>query len=328
MSSYSSKKAYLVGKLETTAGTAETLADADFDTRVSDIEVSPEWMTSEYAFANGGYNASAGTAGTASIGFTFNSLLCPSGTPATVEPNNWKFAKACGWSGVTYGTTGVALQDLPSADQKTMTIEKIDVERGATPTGIADQGAGCYGNMVLSAEVGSPITMGFTFNGKHTENATVSNANLYALTAADTSVAPSFKGVTATLGGTAICVKSIQLDLGIASSPELCASDATGILTYKKDTQTTNHTISFLMPTLATYDPYSKWSSETAEELVIVDGDFTITIPQLQLTAAPKADGSGSVVYNGTFKALRNGGANANLDDEASIEILQGARTA
>ena len=323
---YKIKENYVAVKAEVTAGTVVTLADADRNGRYFEISGNPEWETTDFEYSSNGYNGSVGIAGKAAHPVTFSGYLCPSSTPATVEPNNWGPMKHCGFAAVTYGVTGVALQDLPTADKSTCTIERGFVARGAAPVGAKDVIGGAYGNVEISATAGQPIKLAYSFQGKHVSNDDLTNGEILVLTAPDTSVPPALIGATTTLGGVSICLKSFTYNMNNAISSEDCAGEDTGILYFKKDGAKPSCTISFIMPTIAEYDARAKWSSETAEELVIVVGDFTITVPQLQLTSAPKEDTSGTVTYNGTFNALRNGGANANLDDEASIEILQGAR--
>lgn len=327
--SYSTGKRIIVGKLESTAGTAETLADADFNVRARGIEVSPELEVDDEAskYATGDYLEDESVAGLQKLSQPFTVKMAPSGTPATVDPAWWKFMEGCGCTTKNYTTTGVAIQDDETGDTKTMTIESFDIARGSAPVAVKDQSAGAMGNAVLSVDaVGGVGMVAFNFTGKYTGESDVTNANIPVLTSPDTTVAPAFKNATVTIGGVATCLKNFSLDMGNTISPELCPAEATGILNYKIDSRAPRLTVTFLMPAVSTYGALSKWSAETVEAVSIAWGDFTLKIPRAQILTFSKADESGSIAYQMTMKCLRNGGSDSDIADGASFELLQGAR--
>jgi hypothetical protein len=328
--SKATSKRVLVGKLETTMGTAIAIASADFDARVRGIATTPELGLDDEAskYATGDFMEDESVGTTEGANLSFMCKVAPSGTPATVEPKWWKFLKACGMTEKAYTTKGVALQDSSVSDVRTMTFIGIDIERGAAPVGVADTFSGCMGNCVISAEsAGAVLQANFDFSGKYAGEVDLANGDLLALTSPDTTIAETFKNITCTVGGTStFCIRSFSVDLGNGRSNELCASQATAILYNKIDSRAPRLNIKMALPAVSAYGALAKWKAETVATISIVVGAYTFAFPRAQIINFAKVDGSGTIDYDITFKLLRNGTTDTGIAPSASLEILQGAR--
>ncbi len=323
-------KRIVVLKKETVHGTAETLSDSDFDMRARGVEPAPTLSTDDESskVADGGYSGDSAVPGIEAYDGTFFVKMAPSDTPATVAPAWFKALECCGMVAKTYGSTGVALQDMASGDSQTATIGFYDIKTGSAPDGNAEIMAGAYGNFTVSAEgAGSPLKIDFNFSGKFEENVDVLNADIPLLTSPDQTVATPLKGATVTIGGVAVCLQNISIDGGVSSEQVKCPSESTGILYNKKASQDSRLTISILKRDVATYDILTKWKASTTETVVLGFGDFTWTFPVSQILNYSPADESGTVAQSITFKPCRNNGVDPDIDDSATMELLQGSRT-
>ena len=90
------KKAVAAAAIESTIGTAETLADADFDTRIRDVEFTGEIASYLLEYNGGGHNVSGAVMGAAEGGLSYSIDIRP-GSAAGVAPRWMKHAMFCGF---------------------------------------------------------------------------------------------------------------------------------------------------------------------------------------------------------------------------------------
>lgn len=322
------QKRFIVGKAEAVAGTAETLADADFDVRARGPEFTPDLTVDDEAskFANAAYTEDTSIAGMEGAGVTFMTKVAE-GASLTTKPKAWKMLNGCGLVDKTYTLTGVALQDSVEGDLQTMTIGSYDVNSGSSPDAVGDLIAGAMGNAQISVDgVGGSIQVQYDFGGKYQSSLDVANANLLALTSPDTTVAEAFKGITVTFGGTALCVQNFNLDLGNTVEYVKCPDESTGIKYKKIVSRAPRLTATVLKEDIATYDPLTKWKNMTSDNIVFTFGNFVLDIPRAQLLTWSNADESGTVAQQLNIKLLQNLGQDSDIDDTATFELLQGTR--
>ena len=301
----------LCGKPETTPGTAETLADADFNTRVFEptigsIDVPMDMDPSKYStgdFANG-----EAVPGPTSATLSFN---CKAVNASGNAVPNWvKYATGCGCSGVYYsGETwgsGIAVYPEKHLAESSMTIGVYDLERGLDPSGLYYEFAGCMGNMNISVEgTGKPYMMNFEFTGALNDISDIVEADVPELTSPSTVIPDRFLNGWITIGGVSGCISSLELNLNNTISPVQCQSSTTGYQLFGITAQDITLTVNPLETLETTYDWYTKYTAGTVEEVIVQTEDFRIHIPRAQITSAGVEDADGLIRTPLTFRALR-----------------------
>lgn len=330
MAFYQANLRYLVGKLESTPGTAETLADADFNVRVRNVEYSPvvEMDDEGSKAATGDHTLIESIPGVRTCQVTFSMPWAWSGDAAT-PPTVTKFLQGCGLVEDTYALTGVGWTPKKAGDGATMTLEVYETAIGATPVGHKAIIAGAMGNCTLSAEtVGGPLTLNFTFTGKLTDIQDVTNPNLLELTSPDTTRADSFLNNTFTLGGTAECISAFELDFGNDIQPVQCQSDATGVQYYRVASRQPRFSCNPLITEVSSNDVFSKVTTPTVEAISLAqpDGHLTITAPRAQNLQMGVGTREGLSNWDYNYKLLRNTAGATAIAKEQSFELLHGAK--
>lgn len=330
---------FLVGKIESTPGTMETLTSSDFDVKVRNPEVSPIIEPDDEAskYANGNHGEDEVVMGAQSGTITFTIRMSDAGDNTT-EPKYWKFAKGCGAKEVAYGGTGVALQPLAENDEKTMTIWVYDLESGtSTPLGLVYQFAGCIGDWNFGPEgIGQPWMASFTFTGKLVDILDVANANLPEIGAIDTVHPDKYLNSTMTIGGVNQCTTTFSLAAGNEVTPLICQNEVTGYKYFQITRRAPRFSCDPQLQSVATEDVWGKMVSGltgaiTSEEIVVTGNQHTLTIPKAQQIQANVANRENIINWDANFKCLANGVtgavADADLPPEATWELLIGSRS-
>lgn len=340
MSYYLHPLRVLVGKLETTAGTAETLTDADFDVRIRNPEVTPQIEMDDEAskYARGDHGEDTSISGAQSAQVTFSIRMVRGSTVATT-PNWWKFCNACGLYTTSWASAGKSLDPLKAYDNKTMTIWIYDIQRGATPAAVCYKLAGCMGNVVFTSEgVGMPWMANFTMTGKLQDiDMAVANADIPVPLDLDATCAEKFLSNQCYVGSTAEKISTFSMDVGNEIQPVFDQSDATGIA---------YHAITSRRPRLA-FNPLMVSSRDVWNDIAngvtgcastysIMIGDtglgrYSLHIPKGQFISAGLANREGMINWDATIKCLANGitgsVSDGDLEEEATWQLLQGARS-
>lgn len=325
--SFNVAKREMIAKREATAGTKESVVDADFDVRMRQVEFTPDIQggDEDSKFVTGDYGEDISISGIR--GATFNTMTKLATASAIDSAPKWgKLAEGCGLVGTQYLATGYGYEPLQSGDKQTLSFYKVDISDDGTPVGIQSSCAGVMGNLTLSAEgVGSPIMLNYEFKGKFDGIADVPNGSILSLTSPDTTIGAKFMNGTATIGGVSYCVQSFNFNTGNTIEYLPCPSEATGILTSTIVNRQPRMTITLLAPTATSYNPFSNVTTENTEEVVLTFGDWTLTIPVAQVLSYSESELNGRLAYELSIKCLRNAGANASLQDESTFQLLQGA---
>jgi hypothetical protein len=324
---FNTAKKILIAKRESTAGTAESIASADFDVRMYEAEFTPDIAggDEESKFLTGDYGGDTAISGTR--GATFSSMTKLSqGATIDTAPKWGKLLESCGAVGTQYVATGYGFEPLQAGDKQTSTFANIEISDDGTPVGLQDSTKGVMGNFTLSAEgVGSPVKIAYEWKGAFASVTDVANGSIPALTSPDTSVGANFQNGDVTIGGTSFCVQSFSFNAGNSIEYLFCPSEATGIKYATIVNRVPTMTLSMIAPTASSYNPYDVIKNNTSAEVVITFGSFTLTIPVAQVTSYSKTDVNGRVGYELTIKLNRNSGTNASLQDESTWQLLQGA---
>lgn len=300
----------LAGKPEGTPGTAETLADADFNVRVWDpqvgtLDVPMDMDPSKYAtgdFANG--EAVPGPT-SATVSFMCKAV---NASGVATEPNWVKFAEGCGMSGVTQTSVGSGIAVYPSKylAESSMTLGVYDLERGLNPSGIHYEFAGCMGNMTLSVEgTGKPYMINFEFTGALNDIQDIAENDIPVLTSPQTEIPDRFLNGTATIGGVSVCISTLEFNVGNTISPVQCQNTTTGYELFGITAQDPVLTINPVLTNETDYDFWTKFTAGTVEEVIIDTEDFRLHIPRAQITSAGVEDQEGIIRTPLTFRCLR-----------------------
>jgi hypothetical protein len=320
----------VVGKIESTPGTPETLESADFNVRVYDPQITLGIEVDDEAAkdATGDHAEFESVIGAQTATVSFYVKANTSGTPAT-EPDWFKFAKGCGLVTKAYTTTGTALLPRQSGDVAPMTIWVLDKERGeASPVTTAYKLAGCMGNMVLTAEgIGKPLTARFTFTGKLVD---IVDTTALVLTSPDTALPEKWLSSTTTVASVKQFASSWSLDLGNEVVPLYDQSEATGIAYYTIASRRPRFTINPLAVKQATTDVLNETLTAATGGLVVTTANFRLTAADMQRLPPSVADREGFVAWEQVYKLLRNHTGAALIDSaltaEDTFELIHGAR--
>ena len=331
----------LVGKIESSPGTMETLTSADFDVRIRNPEITPTVEIDDEAsrWARGDHAEDTVISGSQMAQIAFNVRLTKAAA-VTTQPVWWKFAQGCGALPILYAGTGYALQPRKQYDEKTLTIWVYDIKRGATPTAICYKFAGCMGNMVIAAAgVGKPWMVNFTFSGKlDSVDMNVANASILQMIMNDAACSEKFISSSAYIGSHAEKVSQFQLDVGNEIQPVLDQSDKTGISHYGITARKPRLTMNPLMD--STHDVYADIANGVTGcpnmyRCMVGDtgivGRVSLHIPNGQIISAGVANREGLVGWDMNIKAEANGYtgsvSDGNLEPETTWELLLGKRS-
>lgn len=301
------KRRLLAAGIETTAGTAESLSDADSYFNVYDLMIQPN-ITVERREGQGAYaedlSAVAGQrAGTA----TFRTDMWYDGT--STEPL-WAdvFLPACGWVKTT--NTFNNRLEAPGSAVKTVTIE-------CYMDGVYKRLYGAMGNFRIVLPTGRMGYIEWTFQGVFD---TPSDAVLDLLTPVYPTDAPMrFASGTVSWNSVDMCVEQVEINSGNTLVAKECQDNEAGIdyflITDRQITITANPEATLV----ATNPIYTQFMNNTEAALNIeIQGpapvaststlDFNIDKAQIQ--NVQEADRNGIVIDQITWQANKNGTAN------------------
>jgi len=337
--SYSLNTRILIGKLEGTSGTMETLTSTDFDVRIRNPEFSPNIELDDEAskYANGNHSEDEVITGAQSAQVTFSVRMGWGGTNTT-EPDYWKFLNACGLKTITYGSAGIALQPLREYDCKTITLHIYDIATcGASPAAVCYQIAGAVGTATIGCDgIGKPWVANMTFTGKLVDIVDVANASIPTLLGPDTTHPEKFLSTTATILGKTEKISKFQLDLGNEVSPLIDQSQTTGYDFYQITKRSPRFSCDPIMQSVATEDILGNMTSGltgaiTTGAISLASNHFTLVAPKAQQIQMNLANREGIVNWDANYKLLGNGYTGAYADagitgGEVTFELRIGAR--
>lgn len=323
---YSVNKRTLIAKLETEAGTAETLTDSDFDVRCRNIEITPETPVDDEAakYANGNHAEDESLAGAQSVQVSFSVRLAPSGEVATA-PKYAKFLEACGVDQVTYTTTGIGFVRRKAKDCAPLTIW-VQEQRVGTNEALTHKVKGAVGTFTLAADgIGGALMLNFTFTGAYQGES--ETESLLSPTGMDTAIGEKLLNTAVTVGSDNLRISNLSFDLANDVQPVIDQSDATGYAYYYIAATRPRLSVNPLKISPATKDIYSEYKNETTQTVSVAFQNFTFKIPVAQIISPASATREGLASWDLNFKALGNGSVDSDLTGEDTFELLYGSRT-
>jgi hypothetical protein len=315
----------LGAKIEATPGTEETLTNADYDFNVIADSIAMtfnfEPNSDPEKFANGNYGEHKTTLGVKNVEISFSTYWYAEDT-LTDAPETAKLLSACGLVGAVVGSTGYKFEDLVSGTGTTLTFNGVQVSTDGASS-VTFPVVGATGKYVKNADIGGTLKLDWTFTGAFelpvdsTPPVPVADPNKTPLT---------FKNVDVTIGSTSGCVKTFSYDNGGTVEPLYCSSATEGIQLFSLTPGGRKLALDVAADTVANDPIFADTVNEVVKEIIFTwpDDKLTLTFPVCQHMAPEEAFAEGFIRYNEPFNVLQNGTANADIADEASIQILQG----
>lgn len=287
----------LAAKIEATAGTAESLTNAEGAFNAYDVMLQPS-ISMEDREGSGGFNylTSISQGQTATV--TFKTDVAWDGT--STEPTIFSvLMPACGW--VESTNVWKPKSEAPGSNVKTVTL-------GVYVDGLLKTIKGAVGTWVMTLPVGRMITIEWTFTGVYVEpTSTAIIAPTY-----PTDSPLRFASATAcTFNSVAMKVEQITIDAGnevtMLEDPTQASGFLHGIVTNRRPTIQANPE-SVLV---ATQNRHNIWTTSTPYAIQItLDGPTTstlgITAPKAQIINIQEADRNRIVTDDIEFLCTKN----------------------
>jgi len=317
-------KTVVYGKLESTPYTGETLADADFDVRVSDVSYSFDVQEYRRKIADGTLDFSASVKGKQSATVSFKVDLAP-GAAADDEPEWSKMLEACGFKKTAYGSTGIGW--VPHADNThtPVTIEVQEIEEGASPDALRVRLVGAMGNVTFTiGQVGEPTQMNFEFTGMLDVIDDRTSAQRIDPTAFNTVCPPPILSATITVNSIAQELDTFEFNMNNDVQMWTDPSKAEGIKGAYVAGREPQMTLDPMMTLLATEDWYAELIGDcTTRRAVSVSYSssplITLSAPKAHLIAVAPGERNGARTAEKTFLLTKDSGNDV-------FEVLQGAK--
>lgn len=314
------RKRQLAAKVETTAGTAESLAAADAGILVEDVRFAPNFPELTRNPLRDSLSTYTSLVGTRTATVTFRAELAGSGTVSTA-PAMGKYLRACGFT-ETAETAGVVYA-LTSTDSSIPTLT-MAVYNDNTRWLLY----GARGNVSLEGAANQIVYANFSFTGIYSEYDAV--ASLTGISYQDT-IPPVFRAATTTLNfGTAWsnpCYSRWTLDMANTVVLRESAAATSGLTYARIVGRDPGGTFDFDVPsptmdTAPNVEPnlMTHWTTPTTGSLAMTIGStagnrLAIAAPALQVVSIADVDRDGVSVHDLSYK-LR---LSATDDDELTL---------
>ena len=304
------RKRVLAAKIESTSGTAESLANADaaFNAFDVEIQVNSEQLERE---GQGSFSSLPSVPGPRGGTLSFKTNLFGDGAAGTP---GWAstLLPACGYveSTGTFSPT----TEAPGSNVKTLTMAVYE-------DGVKKTLRGAAGTFQITAEAGKLVMLEWTFTGVW-----VAPTDVAILTPTYPTISPlRFVSTAYTLGGsTPPCTNSLTIDAGntVILRPCPTPSDSSGYETALITARKPMLTIDPESQLVATNDFYGDWLSMTEQacSLALTDGTDTITIAAPKAQHLPPQEAERSDIQVDTLEFQLNRSASAG-DDELTIDF-------
>jgi hypothetical protein len=329
------RKALMVAKLEGTAYTIETLANADFNIEVDELQWTEEIKSFQRKVADGTLDTYNSVMGKQTGGCTFMVPLNP-GSAVNDEPKWSKFLQACGmkaigWDGggeVAVGSAVEGISWVPHTDltHTPITIECLEVDSGASPSQLVTRLRGCMGNVeFMINEAGEPIQMRFEFQGSLVAIIDRAFGSLPAQTGLSTVQPAAVLDTAVSVGGTTKDIDKFSINLNNSVQAWGSTSVAEGVKGSYIGSRRITLNIDPVAALLANDPVYTRWKAGTTGALSIALSStpaFTLSAPVAQYATRTRGERNEAVVSEEVFE-LHKSAATGN----DAFEILQGAKS-
>lgn len=342
--SYPSNLNFIIGKLESVAGVAETLTSADFDVRIMNPQLTYNTEVDDEAarYARGDHAEAESVYGSrsAQIAFDMRIAWADEGATGINVPDTFKFLNACGLQTVNYLDTasgkyvGRALQPLKVGDEKTMTIGFYQVDRAVTPTAIRTLIAGAMGTVTIGCEkVGAPMIAKCTFTGKLIGTSTIANADIPYPTDMSQLHPEKFINNSLYIDYKTVKLNTFTLDPGCEIQPVTDQGDPTGYSHFAIVSRKPRFSCDPLITSKTNDDPIGDIVAGctglyNVERGVLKTNRYRLCMPRMQMLPPALAAREGMEGWNKTFKLMNNGYTgmlgDTGLTPECTFELLIG----
>ena len=322
MSIFNLNKAVLGSKIESIAGTAETLANTDFDVRIFDVEISTEVEMHNRKYARGHHGMDAALVGSQSGTVNFSFHLADSGAVATA-PNFNKFLKSAGMAETAYTTTGLSWTRGADSDCTTLTLEVRDLDCSGSAQKIY-KFSGAMANMKMAyGSSGEPIVVTMEYTGIFGGEAEEASTPLLG-TGFDTTIPPNMMGIDITWGANSLRTTTFEFDMGNTVEILRSQGTSTGFLHSMIASSEPSLSMNPKLDLVATDTLRADQLAGTARAISIpvkaTTPEITLTVTAGQVISIGRGDAEGSVTREVAFGIV-------DTDGTSSLEILQGSKT-
>lgn len=300
------KRAQIAAKIETTEGTAVTLAAADA-LLASNIVWTPDTEIGKRPNVSSSLSQFAAVPGARKATLSFDCEVKGSGTKGTA-PAIGKLLKACGFGETVVASTSVTY--LPaSTDISSLTIAMYN-------DGVIYKIWGARGDAKFKVEKGKPGIISFTFTGA---NYSVTDGAMLSSVSYESSVPPAFLSASLLIDSYAALVGSMEFGLNNEVSLRDDVNTESGYKSAVIAGRDPSLTLDPEMVLVATYDWFGKLESGHEGTLTMTLGDTVgnicvITAPNVQYVKIGLGDKSGLRSLGIDCQLNRSAG-----DDELSI---------
>ena len=292
------KKSVLGAKIESTVGTAETIAAADCTVNAYDLVVNPEFEMQERQ-GQGGFGRLASIPGARVGRATFSVDLAYDGS--TIPTWASTFLPACGF--VLSSTTFYPKTQVPASgsDVKTITIAGFF-------DGVRRRIYGAVGTARLILPTGRMGRVEFDFQGVYddeSDTAIPSSINY------DNTLPLRVAGGATSWASYNLCLESATVDFGNVLTARQCSTSAAGVDNFVITDRNPRITANPESKLIATQGRYAQLRDSTEASLSFtIDGPSTstlvITAPKAQLQAKPMGDRNGIMIDSLEWQANKN----------------------
>lgn len=306
-----SNRQVIAAKVETTEGTAISLAGADANNLIMDPKFEADVPMYERTFLDNSLSPQKAIATTRLARLSFKVEAKGSGTAGTA-PALGKLLRACGLdetvvalTSVTYKPTS-ALANIPTLS---MAIYKDGLRKAIK---------GARGNVKYSAKAGEPGMFEFEFTGVYDG---VTDVAIITPSGVETTVPVSLLSATFSIASFSAFVSQITFDMGNALAPRGDINQASGYISTLLTKRNPKGSFDPEDELVATHDFYGRWLAGTTGSLTwkhqgSAGNIATFTVPACQYMKLSEADRNGIAVLNSDFLMARN---STGGDDELSI---------
>ena len=302
----------IAAKVETTEGTAMTLAAADGGILAIKPKMTPNIKMFPRKVVAATLSQLPDVPGGQSAKFTFSAEVKGPGASysASVLPALDKYIRACGFAATL--TAGTSVVYAPASTG----VPSITI--GCYEDGVIKTLVGARGNLKISMKANEPIIMEFEFEGQW---GGVVDGALLAPTY-ETTFPPALLGAVLTVGAYTPIISKLDIDMKnkiqLRENPAIAAGYLSAIIADRD----AGGKFDPEMTTVAGYDWYGKWKAGTSAALTVGPvgavqyNKCTITAPVLVPRKAGDGDRSGLATVDYEFQLAMSSG-----DDEISISF-------
>jgi hypothetical protein len=307
MAEFLERRMVLGSKVESSEGTANAPVGADCNLLVEDVKFEADIDQFDRKPLSADLSPYASIAGMRKARLTCKIELKGSGTAGTA-PAIGKLLKACGMSETLVAVTSATYAPLTLA-VPTLTIDLFSVP--ASGNNIRERMVGARGTYRISAKVGQPVYLEFTFQGAY---APVTDQSALTPSGLETILPQAFLSTAFSMHAlTTHKVSMFNIDMGNSLAHRTDISLASGVLSCLIIDRKPTFSFDPEKELVTTHDYYGKMLSNNEGALSVVVGATagnicTITAPKCQYTKVTPGSRDGIGIFNIDGKMNRSSG--------------------